>query len=76
MSGTEEVSVLELVLHGIRVGYLTGYKDGRNTLMFAPEFTGDSSRPTFTLTTHPDFPNAKDLLAKPCLLYTSDAADE
>lgn len=65
MSGTEEVSVLELVLHGIRVGYLTGYKDGRNTLMFAPEFTGDSSRPTFTLTTHPDFPNAKDLLAKP-----------
>ena len=67
VSGAEEVSVLELILHGMKVGYLTGYKDGRNVLTFTPEFTGSSSRPTFTLTTHPDFPNVKNLLAKPWL---------
>ena len=65
MNSAEEVSVLELTLHGSKVGYLTGRKDGRNTLTFAPEFTGSSSRPTFTLTTHPNFPNVKKVLAKP-----------
>lgn len=65
MSGAEEVNVLELTLHGTKIGYLTGYKDGRNVLAFAPEFTENSSRPTFTLTTHPDFPNVKDVLAEP-----------
>ena len=65
VSGKEEVNVLELTLHGTKVGYLTGHKDGRNTLTFAPEFTGSSSRPTFTLTTHPDFPNVKKVLEKP-----------
>ena len=65
MSGTEEVRVLKLTLHGAKVGYLTGRKDGRNILTFAPEFTDSSSRPTFTLTTHPDFPNVKKVLAKP-----------
>lgn len=67
MSFKEEVRVLELTLHGTKVGYLTGYKGGRNILTFSPEFTGDSSRPTFTLTTHPDFPKVKDVLAKPWL---------
>ena len=67
VSGAEEVSVLELILHGMKVGYLTGYKDGRNVLTFTPEFTGSSSRSTFTLTTHPDFLNVKNLLAKPWL---------
>lgn len=65
MSDPEEVNVLELILHGAKVGYLTGYKDGRNILTFTPEFTGNSSRPTFTLTTHPEFPNVKNVLAKP-----------
>ena len=65
VSGIEQVHVLELTLHRTKVGYLTGHKDGRNTLTFAPEFTGNSSRPTFTLTTHPDFPNVKKVLAKP-----------
>ncbi len=65
MSGAEEVNVLELTLHGTKVGYLTGCKDGRNILAFAPEFTDNSSRPTFTLTTHPEFPNVKKVLAKP-----------
>ena len=65
MSKPEKVNVLELTLHGVKVGYLTGYKDGRNILTFTPEFTGNSSRPTFTLTTHPDFPNVENVLAKP-----------
>ena len=65
MSGAEEVNVLELTLHGTKVGYLTGYSDGRNILAFAPEFTENSSRPTFTLTTHPEFPNVKNVLAEP-----------
>lgn len=65
MSGAEEVHVLEITLHSIKVGYLTGYKDGRNILTFAPEFTENSSRPTLTLTTHPDFPNVKKVLEKP-----------
>ena len=65
MSSTEEVKILQLTLHGVKVGYLTGYKDGRNILTFAPEFTENSSRPTFTLTTHPDFPNVKNVLEKP-----------
>lgn len=65
MSGTEEVNVLGLTLHGAKVGYLTGYKDGRNILTFAPEFIENNPRPTFTLTTHPDFPNVKNVLAKP-----------
>ena len=65
MSDTEEVRVLKLTLHGAKVGYLTGRKDGRNILTFAAEFTDSSSRPTFTLTTHPDFPNVKKVLAKP-----------
>ena len=67
MSDTKKVNVLELTLHSTKVGYLTGYNDGRNILVFAPEFTENSSRPTFTLTTHPDFPNAKDMLAEPWL---------
>lgn len=65
MSSAEEVNVLGLTLHGVKVGYLTGYRDGRNILTFSPEFTENRSRPTFTLTTHPDFPNVKKVLAKP-----------
>ncbi|MCY4263180.1 MAG: type II toxin-antitoxin system HipA family toxin, partial [Candidatus Dadabacteria bacterium] len=65
MSSTEEVDILALTLHGEKVGYLTGYRDGHNILTFAPEFTENSSRPTLTLTTHPDFPNVKKVLEKP-----------
>ncbi len=65
MSSTEEVDILALTLHGEKVGYLTGYRDGHNILTFAPEFMENSSRPTLTLTTHPDFPNVKKVLEKP-----------
>ncbi len=60
-----DVTVLELNLHGIIVGYLAGFRDGRNILTFAPEFANNPSRPTFSLITHPDFPNAEKLLTAP-----------
>jgi len=47
------------------VGYLAGYQDGRNLLTFTPDFIANASRPTFSLTTHPDFPNIKKLLTEP-----------
>jgi serine/threonine-protein kinase HipA len=59
----EHVRVLELTLHGHRVGFVAGYRSGRNVLTFAPEFRENRGRPTFSLTTHPDFPNAEKLLA-------------
>lgn len=60
-----EVSVLRLLLHGNTVGYLAGYQDGRNVLTFTPEFREDTERPTFSLTTNPDFPNVDKLLSAP-----------
>ena len=62
---TDEVSVLELSLHGTTVGHLAGYKSGQNSLTFAPGFAADASRPTFSLITHPDFPNVEKLLSAP-----------
>ena len=62
-----DVTVLELKLHGIIVGYLAGFGNGRNIMTFAPEFANNPFRPTFSLTTHPDFPNAEKLLKIPWL---------
>ncbi len=59
----DRVSFLELTLHGYRVGFVAGYRSGRNVLIFAPEFRENSRRPTFSLITHPDFPNAEKLLS-------------
>jgi serine/threonine-protein kinase HipA len=60
-----EAQVLKLTLHDRLVGYLAGFKNGRNVLVFAEEFISDSYRPTFSLTTHPDFPNVSNLLSEP-----------
>ncbi len=60
-----DVTVLKLNLHGITVGYLSGFRDGRNILTFAPEFANNPLRPTFSLLTHPNFPNAEKLLTAP-----------
>jgi serine/threonine-protein kinase HipA len=65
LSRKEHVRVLELTLHGHRVGFVAGYRSGRNVLTIAPEFRENRRRPTFSLTTHPDFPNAEKLLATP-----------
>jgi serine/threonine-protein kinase HipA len=54
----EEINVLRLSLHNKLVGYLVGFKNGRNVLSFASEFREDANRPTLSLITHPDFPRA------------------
>ncbi len=61
----DEMSVLKLSLHNRLVGYLAGFENGRNVLSFADEFKHDPSRPTFSLITHPSFPNSKKLMSKP-----------
>lgn len=63
MTRKDSVGFLELTLHGHRVGFVAGYRSGRNVLMFAPEFRENSRRPTFSLITHPEFPNAEKLLS-------------
>ncbi|MEX0950683.1 MAG: type II toxin-antitoxin system HipA family toxin [Gammaproteobacteria bacterium] len=61
----DEVSVLTLSLHGRRVGYLAGYRNGRNVLSFADDFRHDPARPTFSLITHPGFPKAQAVMSSP-----------
>ncbi len=65
MTNADTVSVLELTLHGVTVGYLAGYRDGRTILTFTPEFMSNEARPTFSLITHPAFPKAGEIMAKP-----------
>ncbi len=64
-SGVTTIRVLRLSLHGRLVGYLVGFRDGRNVLMFVEEFKADDMRPTLSLITHPDFPHSLKLLAEP-----------
>lgn len=61
----EEVSVLQLTIHGVVIGYLAGFKNGRNVLSIADAFKNNPSRPTFSLIAHPAFPNAVKLMAEP-----------
>ncbi|VAW66218.1 Toxin HigB / Protein kinase domain of HipA [hydrothermal vent metagenome] len=60
-----EVIVLKLTLHDKLVGYLAGFQNGRNVLSFADEFKDNLARPTFSLITHPNFPNSKKLMSEP-----------
>lgn len=60
-----EVNVLQLTIHGALVGYLAGFKNGRNVLSIADEFKNNPARPTFSLITHPKFPHATKLMAEP-----------
>lgn len=61
----EEVNVLQLSMHGELIGYLIGFKNGRNVLSIADSFKNNPKRPTFSLITHPMFPNADKLMAAP-----------
>lgn len=61
----DEVSILRLTLHDRLVGHLAGFRSGRNTLRFADEYAGDPGRPTFSLITHPAFPQAGKSLSEP-----------
>jgi serine/threonine-protein kinase HipA len=65
----DEINVLRLTLHGRLVGYLAGFRSGRNVLSFADEFKSDAARPTFSLITHPEFPRSDKLLAEPWSRY-------
>ena len=66
ITGThDEVNVLKLTIHGVLIGYLAGYKNGRNVLSMADEFKNNPKRPTFSLITHPKFVNADKLMAEP-----------
>ncbi len=60
-----EVRVLKITLHNQLVGYLSGFQNGRNILTFADQFVQNSSRPTFSLITHPNFPKVEGLISKP-----------
>lgn len=64
MSTNNEVNFLKLSLHGRLVGYLAGYRSGKNSLIFSKEFQQDSHRPTFSLITHPSFPKSQTLISK------------
>ncbi|EDY87533.1 Y4dM [gamma proteobacterium HTCC5015] len=61
----DEVNVLQISIHGVLVGYLAGFKNGRNVLSIADSFKNDPKRPTLSLITHPSFPNATKLMAAP-----------
>ena len=61
----DEVNVLQLSIHGVLIGYLAGFKNGRNVLSIADSFKNDPDRPTFSLITHPAFPNVAKLMAAP-----------
>lgn len=61
----DEVNVLQLSIHGVLIGYLAGYKNGRNVFSIAETFKNNPQRPTFSLITHPKFPNAARLMAEP-----------
>ncbi|MBZ2188491.1 type II toxin-antitoxin system HipA family toxin [Alcanivorax sp. JB21] len=66
MSGARaEARVLKLTLHDELVGYLTGFGNGQNILVFDQAYRSNPARPTFSLVTHPNFPNAGKLLAEP-----------
>ena len=65
MPDNNQAQVLKLTLHDMLVGYLAGFKNGRNVLAFAEEFIANTGRPTFSLTTHPDFPNVDKHLSEP-----------
>ncbi|ARU54345.1 HipA N-terminal domain-containing protein [Oleiphilus messinensis] len=61
----DEVRVLGLSIHGVLIGYLAGYKNGRNVLSISDTFQNTPERPTFSLITHPKFPNAAKIMAEP-----------
>jgi len=61
----EEANVLQLSINEVLIGYLVGFKNGRNVLSLADTFKNNPQRPTFSLITHPNFPNAAKLMAEP-----------
>ncbi|WP_200881831.1 type II toxin-antitoxin system HipA family toxin [Nitrincola sp. A-D6] len=52
-------------MHGVLIGYLAGFGNGRNVLSLADSFKNNPERPAFSLMTHPKFPNADKVIAQP-----------
>lgn len=63
MSANNDVNFLKLSLHGALIGYLAGFRNGKNSLIFSEEFQHDPNRPTFSLITHPSFPKSEALVS-------------
>ena len=59
-----KVTILELTLHQQLVGYLAGFSDGKNVLLFADSFQANENRATLGLITSPVFPNSAKLLTQ------------
>lgn len=58
------IMALKLSLHDRVLGYLSHSSLGRNQLVFTEAYRQDPARPTFTLTTHPNFPGSATLLTE------------
>jgi serine/threonine-protein kinase HipA len=69
MNNNDEVRVLKLSLHNMPIGYLAGFRSGRNLFTFDTDFKANLHRPTLSLITHPAFPNVNNVLDKPWLTH-------
>ncbi|MHA3104918.1 type II toxin-antitoxin system HipA family toxin [Acinetobacter sp. ANC 3791] len=58
------VSVLKLILHHVVIGYLAGFQNGKNILVFTDAFRLDSQRPTLSILTSPVHPQSEKILEK------------
>lgn len=61
----ESVEMLSLWLHGRRLGWLAGYRGGRNVLVFDDDWRLDESRATLSLSLMPSAPHSQRLLQSP-----------
>lgn len=58
----DEFEVLKISLQEITVGYLMGYRNGKNAFIFDQNYQNDANRLTLTLTTYNEFPKSMNLL--------------
>ena len=56
--------VLQLNLHQQLAGYIIGFHNSKNIVLFAPLFRDNPDRPTLSLTTALQFPHSEQLLKK------------
>ncbi|HSP59310.1 MAG TPA: HipA domain-containing protein [Halomonas sp.] len=61
----DAVEMLRLELHDRQVGYLAGYRSGRNVVVFDDAWRLDTSRPTLSLSLRPGFPRAAEVMQTP-----------
>lgn len=61
----ESVEMLSLWLYGRRLGWLAGYRGGRNVLVFDDDWRFDENRATLSLSLMPTAPHSQRLLQSP-----------